>query len=140
MALKLSYGRLRPLNREPAQLPKLAAVRIDKLIESSSEPLFSFEFFPPKTEDGERNLLAAIEALKPLDPAFVSVTYGAGGSTRDKTLEVVDRIQRDYGLAAMAHFTCVSATTDELRSTLDALTELGVENVLALRGDPPGGL
>ncbi len=135
----MSYGRLRPLNREPAQLPKLAAVRIDKLIESSSEPLFSFEFFPPKTEDGERNLLAAIEALKPLDPAFVSVTYGAGGSTRDKTLEVVDRIQRDYGLAAMAHFTCVSATTDELRSTLDALTELGVENVLALRGDPPEG-
>jgi len=114
-------------------------MRIDQLIKDSSEPLFSFEFFPPKTEEGERNLLEAVEALKPLDPAFVSVTYGAGGSTRDKTLEVVDRIRTEYGLEAMAHFTCVSATVDELRSTLDSLTELGVENVLALRGDPPDG-
>lgn len=114
-------------------------MRIDQLIQDSSEPLFSFEFFPPKTEEGERNLLKAVEALKPLDPAFVSVTYGAGGSTRDKTLEVVDRIRTEYGLEAMAHFTCVSATVDELRSTLDSLTELGVENVLALRGDPPEG-
>ena len=109
------------------------------MMRDGGEPLFSFEFFPPKTEEGQRNLLAAVEALKPLDPAFVSVTYGAGGSTRDKTLEVVDTIRSDYGLEAMAHFTCVAATVDELRSTLDGLTELGVENVLALRGDPPDG-
>ncbi len=108
------------------------------MMRDGDEPLFSFEFFPPKTEEGERNLLAAVEALKPLDPAFVSVTYGAGGSTRDKTLEIVDTgSASDYGLEAMAHFTCVAATVDELRSTLDGLTELGVENVLALRGDPP---
>ncbi|MCX6389181.1 MAG: methylenetetrahydrofolate reductase [NAD(P)H] [Solirubrobacterales bacterium] len=114
-------------------------MRIDTLLAEREEPLFSFEFFPPKTEEGERNLLAAVEALKPLNPAFVSVTYGAGGSTRDKTLEVVDRIRSDYGLEAMAHFTCVAATVDELRATLDSLSELGVENVLALRGDPPEG-
>jgi len=114
-------------------------MRIDTLLAEREEPLFSFEFFPPKTEEGERNLLAAVEALKPLNPAFVSVTYGAGGSTRDKTLEVVDRIRSDYGLEAMAHFTCVAATVDELRTTLDSLSELGVENVLALRGDPPEG-
>ena len=109
------------------------------MMRGSGDPLFSFEFFPPKTEEGQRNLLAAVEALKPLEPAYVSVTYGAGGSTRDKTLEVVDTIRSDYGLEAMAHFTCVAATVDELRSTLDGLTELGVENVLALRGDPPDG-
>jgi len=114
-------------------------MRIDTLLAEREEPLFSFEFFPPKTEEGEKNLLAAVEALKPLNPAFVSVTYGAGGSTRDKTLEVVDRIRSDYGLEAMAHFTCVAATVDELRATLDSLSELGVENVLALRGDPPEG-
>ena len=109
------------------------------MMRGGGDPLFSFEFFPPKTEEGQRNLLAAVEALKPLEPAYVSVTYGAGGSTRDKTLEVVDTIRSDYGLEAMAHFTCVAATVDELRSTLDGLTELGVENVLALRGDPPDG-
>jgi methylenetetrahydrofolate reductase (NADPH) len=114
-------------------------MRIDQMMRGGGDPLFSFEFFPPKTEEGQRNLLAAVEALKPLEPAYVSVTYGAGGSTRDKTLEVVDTIRSDYGLEAMAHFTCVAATVDELRSTLDGLTELGVENVLALRGDPPDG-
>ena len=114
-------------------------MRIDTLLAQSGEPLFSFEFFPPNTEEGERNLLNALDALKQLDPAFVSVTYGAGGSTRDKTLEVVDTIRRNYGLEAMAHFTCVAATVDELRGTLDRLSELGVENVLALRGDAPDG-
>jgi len=114
-------------------------MRIDKLLEERTEPLFSFEFFPPKTEEGEKNLLEAVAALRELDPAFVSVTYGAGGSTRDKTLEVVDTIKKDYGLEAMAHFTCVAATVDELRVTLDQLSEIGVENVLALRGDAPDG-
>lgn len=114
-------------------------MRIDQLLAERTDPLFSFEFFPPKTEEGEKNLLEAVAALRELDPAFVSVTYGAGGSTRDKTLEVVDTIKKDYGLEAMAHFTCVAATVDELRGTLDSLSELGVENVLALRGDPPDG-
>ena len=114
-------------------------MRIDRIIEQSDEPPFSFEFFPPKTEEGEANLYAAVEQLVPLNPAFVSVTYGAGGSTRDKTIEIVSRIHRDYGIEAMAHFTCVEATVDELRETLDELQNHGVENVLALRGDPPGG-
>ena len=114
-------------------------MRIDRIIEQSDEPPFSFEFFPPKTEEGEANLYAAVEQLVPLNPAFVSVTYGAGGSTRAKTIEIVSRIHRDYGIEAMAHFTCVEATVDELRETLDELQNHGVENVLALRGDPPGG-
>ncbi|MFM9022461.1 MAG: methylenetetrahydrofolate reductase [NAD(P)H] [Solirubrobacterales bacterium] len=114
-------------------------MRIDRIIQESEEPPFSFEFFPPKTEEGEANLFAAIEQLVPLGPAFVSVTYGAGGTTRDKTLEIVSRVHRDYGLEAMAHFTCVDATVEDLRATLDELESLGVENVLALRGDQPGG-
>ena len=114
-------------------------MRIDRIIHESDEPPFSFEFFPPKTEEGEANLFAAIEQLVPLDPAFVSVTYGAGGSTKEKTLEIVSRVHRDYGIEAMAHFTCVDATVEDLRATLDELERLGVENVLALRGDPPGG-
>ena len=114
-------------------------MRIDELLERADEPVFSFEFFPPKTSDGEANLLRALQALAPMRPDFVSVTYGAGGSTRDKTIEMVTRIRDEFGLEAMAHFTCVSATTEELRSTLDELRQRGVENVLALRGDPPRG-
>ena len=114
-------------------------MRIDAMLSEAREPLFSFEFFPPKTQEGEKNLLEAVSQLRELGPAFVSVTYGAGGSTREKTLEVVNTIRRDYGLEAMAHFTCVSATIDELRVTLDELAEIGAENVLALRGDPPNG-
>ena len=114
-------------------------MRIDEILRGSEEPVFSFEFFPPKTPAGEANLYDAIAKLGPLDPAYVSVTYGAGGSTRDKTIEIVSRIRDEFGLEAMAHFTCVSATTDELRTTLDQMTELGFDNVLALRGDPPAG-
>ncbi|MFL5844751.1 MAG: methylenetetrahydrofolate reductase [NAD(P)H] [Solirubrobacteraceae bacterium] len=114
-------------------------MRIDQTYATSTEPVFSFEFFPPKTDEGERNLYAALGELRALDPAFVSVTYGAGGSTRDKTLDIVSRIRDEYGLEAMAHFTCVGATTEELRSTLDAMAAAGHENVLALRGDPPQG-
>lgn len=114
-------------------------MRIDRILRSSEEPIFSFEFFPPKTEAGERNLFEAIAALRSLEPAFVSVTYGAGGSTRDKTIEVVSRIRAEHGLEAMAHFTCVGATVPQLRETLDELARLGVDNVLALRGDPPAG-
>jgi methylenetetrahydrofolate reductase (NADPH) len=114
-------------------------MRIDEIYATATEPVFSFEFFPPKTPEGERNLLEAIAALRPLAPDFVSVTYGAGGSTRAKTLEIVSRIREEHGLEAMAHFTCVGATVDELRSTLDEIAALGLDNVLALRGDPPAG-
>jgi methylenetetrahydrofolate reductase (NADPH) len=114
-------------------------VRIDEIISRNGQPVFSFEFFPPKTEEGERNLYQALSELKPLEPSYVSVTYGAGGSTREKTIEIVSRIKQDYGLEAMAHFTCVAATVPELRSTLDQMAEAGIDNVLALRGDPPQG-
>ena len=103
------------------------------------QPVFSFEFFPPRTEKGERNLLRSIERLAPLSPDFVSVTYGAGGSTRARTLEIVARIKREFGIEAMAHLTCVGATRDELAGVIDELGESGVQNILALRGDPPKG-
>jgi methylenetetrahydrofolate reductase (NADPH) len=113
-------------------------MRIDRLL-ASEDPVFSFEFFPPKTEQGEQNLYAALGELRTLEPSFVSVTYGAGGSTRSKTIEIVKRIKDDYGLEAMAHFTCVGAAVPELRSTLDEMRAAGIDNVLALRGDPPAG-
>jgi methylenetetrahydrofolate reductase (NADPH) len=113
-------------------------MRIDELL-AGDEPVFSFEFFPPKTEQGEQNLYGALAELRTLEPSFVSVTYGAGGSTRAKTIEIVKRIKDDYGLEAMAHFTCVGATVSELRSTLDEMQAAGIDNVLALRGDPPAG-
>lgn len=101
--------------------------------------LFSFEFFPPKTEGGQRSLERTIAELAELDPAFVSVTYGAGGSTRGKTLEIVQWIQRQAGLTAMAHLTCVGATQGELGEVVDHLLAAGIENIMALRGDPPTG-
>ncbi len=113
-------------------------MRIDEIL-ARGEPSFSFEFFPPKTEQGERNLHCALEELQTLAPSFVSVTYGAGGSTRARTIEIVRNVKRDYGLEAMAHFTCVGATVPQLRSTLDDMLQVGIENVLALRGDPPDG-
>jgi methylenetetrahydrofolate reductase (NADPH) len=113
-------------------------MRIDELL-AGDEPVFSFEFFPPKTEQGEQNLYGALNELQTLEPSFVSVTYGAGGSTRDKTIEIVKRIKEEHGLEAMAHFTCVAATVPELRSTLDEMQAAGIDNVLALRGDPPAG-
>jgi methylenetetrahydrofolate reductase (NADPH) len=113
-------------------------MRIDEIL-SAGEPVFSFEFFPPKTEAGERNLYDALAELRTLEPSFVSVTYGAGGSTRERTIEIVKRIRDEYGLEAMAHFTCVGATVPELRETLDEMQAAGIDNVLALRGDPPSG-
>jgi methylenetetrahydrofolate reductase (NADPH) len=114
-------------------------VRIDQLLAHNGRPVFSFEFFPPKTDEGELNLERALHELQPLNPDYVSVTYGAGGSTREKTIDLVSRIKVDFGLEAMAHLTCVNHTTDELRRTLDQMREAGVDNVLALRGDPPRG-
>ncbi len=113
-------------------------MRIDELL-AGPQPVFSFEFFPPKTEAGEQNLSDALAELRALEPSFVSVTYGAGGSTRAKTIEIVKRIRREHGLEAMAHFTCVGATVPQLRGALDEMRAAGIENVLALRGDPPAG-
>ncbi|MCS7057718.1 MAG: methylenetetrahydrofolate reductase [NAD(P)H] [Meiothermus sp.] len=104
-----------------------------------NRPLFSFEFFPPKTPQGEASLFRTLHELKPLRPAFVSITYGAGGSERRKTTEWAARIQREVGLTAMAHLTCVGHTREELRSILQGYAEAGIQNVMALRGDPPRG-
>jgi methylenetetrahydrofolate reductase (NADPH) len=107
---------------------------------SARRPAVSFEFFPTKTPEGERTLLeTTIPALGQLKPDFCSVTYGAGGSTREKTLTIVDRIQRQHGLTAMAHMTCVNATREESAAVLERARALGITNILALRGDPPAG-
>jgi methylenetetrahydrofolate reductase (NADPH) len=117
-------------------------VKISDLLRDAGqrgEPVFSFEFFPPKTDDGVRVLFETVEALRPLSPGFVSVTYGAGGSTRARTVELVKRLKRETGIEAMAHVTCVGASRDEIAATLDEFAAAGVRNVLALRGDPPRG-
>ncbi len=106
----------------------------------TGKPVVSFEFFPPKTEEGDRNLLEnQIPALLATRPDFCSVTYGAGGSTRDKTLMIVDRIQREHQLTALAHLTCVNHTREEVGILLEKFRSLGCKNILALRGDAPGG-
>lgn len=102
-------------------------------------PVFSFEFFPPRSQDAVDRLHETVLALAPLRPDFVSVTYGAGGSTRERTIELVADIKKRHGIEAMAHLTCVGHTADELAGILDRLAEAGVENVIALRGDPPKG-
>ncbi|HWF73701.1 MAG TPA: methylenetetrahydrofolate reductase [NAD(P)H] [Solirubrobacteraceae bacterium] len=114
-------------------------MHVDEIIAAKSEPVFSFEFFPPKSDEGERNLRAALGKLVPLAPDFVSVTYGAGGSTRQRTVELTKWIKQDLGIEAMAHLSCVGATREELCDILDGLADAGIENVLALRGDPPRG-
>jgi methylenetetrahydrofolate reductase (NADPH) len=106
----------------------------------AKRPVISFEFFPPKTDEGDRNLLEkSIPALLQTRPDYCSVTYGAGGSTRDKTLMIVDRIQREHRLTALAHLTCVNHTREEVGALLQKIHALGCKNILALRGDPPGG-
>ncbi len=114
-------------------------MRIDEIIAASDGPVFSFEFFPPKTDEGERNLRATLEDLRSFDPDFVSVTYGAGGGTRARTVELTHWIKRDLGIEAMAHLSCVGSTREELLETLAGMRRAGIENVLALRGDPPRG-
>jgi methylenetetrahydrofolate reductase (NADPH) len=110
-------------------------VRIADLL--AAGPTVSFEFFPPKTEEGERNLAATLDALRPLRPSFVSVTYGAGGSTRDRTHRIVADLAERSPFTPMAHLTCVGHRRGELRTILDRYRSAGLENVLALRGDPP---
>jgi methylenetetrahydrofolate reductase (NADPH) len=102
-------------------------------------PIYSFEFFPPKTPAGDESLYRAIDRLRELEPTFVSVTYGAGGTTREKTLQLVARIKNEIGIEAMAHLTCVGAGRTELADILRQLQAHGIENVLPLRGDPPKG-
>jgi len=114
-------------------------VRIDEIIAGSDRPVFSFEFFPPKTDDGERNLRATLEDLRAFEPDFVSVTYGAGGTTRGRTVELTHWIKRDLGIEAMAHLSCVGSTREDLQGILDGMQRAGIENVLALRGDAPRG-
>jgi 5,10-methylenetetrahydrofolate reductase len=103
------------------------------------ERSFSFEFFPPKDEAGEEQLWQAITELEPYGPTFVSVTYGAGGTTRDRTVAITERIARETSLLPVAHLTCVGHTTDEIAAILDDLRRAGVTHVMALRGDPPTG-
>jgi methylenetetrahydrofolate reductase (NADPH) len=104
-------------------------------------PVFSFEFFPPKTDEAANAMLATVRDLaEMLSPDFVSVTYGAGGSTRGRTVELVSRMQSELGLTTMAHLTCIGHTRAELAALLDRLTSRGIRNVLALRGDVPGGV
>jgi methylenetetrahydrofolate reductase (NADPH) len=110
---------------------------VDKL--GGSGCAVSFEFFPPKDQEGVGRLFQTVAELAPFEPAYVSVTYGAGGSTRQLTVELVGRIQREVGIDAMAHLTCVGATRAELGSVLEQLEAGGVQNVIALRGDPPKG-
>lgn len=113
-------------------------MRIDQLL-GTGRPTVSFEFFPPKTADGWAQLYRAIGDLHPLRPSYVSVTYGAGGSTRQKTVDLVARIQNEMQIRAMAHLTCVGHTREELEQIAEQIWAGGIRNVLGLRGDPPAG-
>jgi len=127
-------SRLRTMISAPFIRDIFAAARLE------NRGIFSFEFFPTKTDEGERALFdRTIPALGRLRPDFCSVTYGAGGSTREKTLTIVDRIQREHRIPTMAHLTCVNATADETRDVLAQAAQRGIRNILALRGDPVGG-
>ena len=113
-------------------------MRIDDIL-ASKRPVFSVEFFPPKTEEATEQLFATARSLRELDPDFVSVTYGAGGSTREGTVEITRTLKDELGLETMAHLSCVGETTEGLSATLDRIAAAGIENVFALRGDPPRG-
>jgi methylenetetrahydrofolate reductase (NADPH) len=114
-------------------------MRIDEIIQSSGEPVFSFEFFPPRTPEGEVTLRETLALLGDLSPSFVSVTYGAGGTTRARTVEITKWIKQELGIEAMAHLSCVGEPVERLREILDEIGQAGIENVLALRGDAPRG-
>jgi len=113
-------------------------MRIDEML-APTRPVFSVEFFPPKTEQGREALFETVEVLRELEPTYFSVTYGAGGATREGTLETTKAIRDDHGVEAMAHLSCVGETADSLREIIDRIARAGIENILALRGDPPRG-
>jgi methylenetetrahydrofolate reductase (NADPH) len=113
-------------------------MRISDIL-ATTHPCFSVEFFPPKTEEGREQLHETARAMRELRPNFVSITYGAGGSTREGTVEIANVLQNELGLETMAHLSCVGETVEGLRAILDKVAALGIENVLALRGDPPRG-
>src|SRR5918992_358722 len=114
-------------------------MRIDEALAGATEPIFSFEFFPPKTEEGVATLFETVDALRGLEPTYTSVTYGAGGATREGTVEIAGEIKRRSGIETMAHLSCVGETIAGLSEVLDRIEAAGLENVLALRGDPPRG-
>jgi methylenetetrahydrofolate reductase (NADPH) len=113
-------------------------MRIAELLDRQ-RPVFSFEFFPPKTDEGEQTLRSTLDVLKDDAPDYVSVTYGAGGATRNRTVEITKSIKRDHGIEAMAHLSCVGEPREGLVEILEEIQAAGIENVLALRGDPPRG-
>ncbi len=131
MLLRMALG-------TPSLSPSGGAPSVSDLI-AAGERSISFEFFPPKDEAGERQLWTTLRELEPLQPTFVSVTYGAGGSTRDRTVHITEGIAQQTTLTPMAHLTCVGHSRDELRSVIGSYAGAGVRNVLALRGDPPEG-
>jgi methylenetetrahydrofolate reductase (NADPH) len=132
-------GDFTALRDDDGNLAGVKVIDILRFARERGEPIFSFEFFPPKTDDGVRQLFETVEALRPLGPAFVSVTYGAGGSTRQRTLDLVTRLRRETEVEAVAHITCVGASQREIAQVLDEIAAAGIQNVLALRGDPPAG-
>ena len=113
-------------------------MRIDELL-ALPGPCFSVEFFPPKTQEGRETLFETVEVLSRLGPSFFSVTYGAGGATREGTVEITRAIRAEYGVEAMAHLSCVGETQEALGEIVDEIAGAGIENILALRGDPPRG-
>lgn len=113
-------------------------MRVDEII-ANNRPTFSVEFFPPKTDQGAEQLIATAAALAPLEPDFVSVTYGAGGSNRQGTVDMTRRLKEDYGMETVAHLSCVGETIEGLSRTIDQIREVGIDNIFALRGDPPQG-
>jgi len=115
-------------------------MKLSDILAHASEPLFSCEFFPPKTDKGEENLWNCIQELAVISPAYVSVTYGAGGSTQDRTRRIVERIRHETALTPVAHLTCVGSTREQLGDLLNSYQQAGIENILALRGDPPEGM
>ncbi len=113
---------------------------VKEILDSATKPVFSFEFFPPKKDEEWETLFETIAALSPLSPSYVSVTYGAGGSTRSRTHSLVTRIQKESGLTVVSHLTCICSDKEETGAILQNYQEHGINNVLALRGDKPAGM